>query len=245
MDKLERAGQLRKLIKFFRKQGKSASESRQLAGEAMRVMAQGQQWQDKAQRKADKLQNYMDKAIVETIEGVDVLTLPPKNTRRTYKNNGCRITAKAKTASNALYMDVAQGKGKSKAIYRNQDSGNLAPTSGGALCYRFAKMVKGKLEYVEIVAKTAAERVHLRNMQLAYARRNVKRQLIKAMLYRMRTTPEHAATIWQVTAHVSNDYDAILFNGVKARNAAYNASLSCAVPYNHAAFIACNSLKKD
>lgn len=237
MDKQEKAAQLRKLIKLFRKQGKSANESRKLAGEAMRLMAQGQQWQDKAQRQADKLENYMGKCVVEEIDGVAVTTLPPKNTRRTYKNNGCRISAKAKTTSNAIFMDVAQGKGRSKAIYRSQDSGNLALTSGGALCYRFTKMIKGKLEYVEIVAKTAAERVHLRNMQLAHARRNVKRQLIKAMLYRMRSRPEHAATIWQVTAHVSVDYDAILFNGVKARNAAYNANLPASSQYNHAAFL--------
>ena len=211
----------------------------------MRLMAQGKEWQDKAQRKADKLQNYMGKAIVEEFNGVAVTTLPPKNTRRTYKNNGCRITAKAKTVSNALFMDVAQGKGKSKAIYRSPDSGNLALTSGGALCYRFKKMIKGKLEYVELVAKTAAERVHLRNMQLAHARRNVKRQLVKAMLYRMRTTPEHAATVWQVTAHTSFEYDAVLFNGDKARTAAYNAALCCNVPYNHAAFIALTSPQKD
>lgn len=94
----------------------------------MRLMAQGQQWQDKAQRKADKLQRYMAKAIVETIKGVDVVTLPPKNTRRTYKNNGCRISAKAKTASNALWMDVAQGKGRSKAKYQGQTSDNVAET---------------------------------------------------------------------------------------------------------------------
>ena len=245
MDKLERAAYNKKLIKFYRSQGHSAKESRQLAGEAMRLMAQGQQWQAKAQRKADKLQRFMDKAIVEEFAGVDVLTLPAKNTRRTYKNNGCRISAKAKTVSNALFMDVAQGKGRSKAIYRSQDSDNLAHTSGGALCYRFAKMIKGKLEYVEIVAKTAAERVHLRNRQLAYARRNVKRQLIKAMLYRMRTTPEHAATIWQVSEHVSIDYDTDMHNHVADRNAAYNAALRCNVPYNHAAFIAYTSPQKD
>ena len=245
MDKQERALQLQKLIKFFRKQGKSAKESRQLAGEAMRIMVQGQQWQDKAQRKAEKLENYIGKAIVETIEGVAVMTLPAKNTRRTYKNNGCRISAKAKTVSNALFMDVAQGKGRSKAIYQNQDSGNIALTSGGALCYRFAKMVKGKLEYVEIVAKTAAERVHLRNLQLAHARRNVKRQLVKAMLYRMRTTPEKSTTVWQVAAYVSIDYDADMHNHVAERNAAYNAALRCNVPYNHAAFIALTSPQKD
>ena len=192
----------------------------------MRVMAQGQQWQDKAQRKADKLQNYMDKCVVETIEGVDVLTLPAKNTRRTYKNNGCRITAKAKTTSNALWMDVQQGKGKSKAIYKGQSSDNIAPAK-------------------RICADSARREAHCRAVALVSARRNVKRQLVKAMFYRMRTTPEHAATVWQVTAHVSIDYDAVLFNGVKARNAAYNASLSCAVPYNHAAFIALNSPKKD
>lgn len=226
MDKLERAAYTKKLIKFFRKQGKSASESRQLAGEAMRVMAQGQQWQDKAQRKADKLQNYMDKCVVETIEGVDVLTLPSKNTRRTYKNNGCRITAKAKTTSNALWMDVQQGKGKSKAIYKGQSSDNLAMTK-------------------RICADSVRREAHCRDVALVSARRNVKRQLIKAMLYRMRTMPEHAGTVWQVTAHVSIDYDAVMFNGILARNAAYNASLSCAVPYNHAAFIALNSPKKD
>ena len=245
MDKIERAAYNKKLIKFYRSQGHSAKESRQLAGEAMRLMAQGKEWQDKAQRKADKLQRFMDKAIVEEFVGVTVTTLAPKGTRRTYKNNGCRISAKAKTTSNALWMDVAQGKGKSKAIYRSPDSGNLAPTSGGALCYRFEKMVKGKREYVEIVAKTAAERVHLRNRQLAYARRNVKRQLVKAMLYRMRTTPEHAATVWQVTAHVSIDYDADMRNHVAERNAAYNAALRCNVPYNHAAFIAYTSPQKD
>ncbi len=245
MDKIERAAYNKKLIKFYRSQGHSAKESRQLAGEAMRLMAQGKEWQAKAQRKADKLQNYMAKAIVETIEGVDVLTLPAKNTRRTYKNNGCRISAKAKTTSNALWMDVQQGKGKSKAVYHAQDSGNLAPTSGGALCYRFVKIVKGKSEYVEIVAKTAAERVHLRNMQLAHARRNVKRQLVKAMLYRMRTTPEKSTTVWQVTAHVSIDYDADMRNHVADRNAAYNAALRCNVPYNHAAFIAYTSPQKD
>ena len=48
MDKIEKAAYNKKLIKFFRKQGKSANESRQLAGEAMRLMAQGQQWQAKA-----------------------------------------------------------------------------------------------------------------------------------------------------------------------------------------------------
>ena len=245
MDKIERAAYNKKLIKFYRSQGHSAKESRQLAGEAMRLMAQGKEWQAKAQRKADKLQNYMDKCVVEDFDGVVVTTLPAKNTRRTYKNNGCRISAKAKTTSNALFMDVAQGKGKSKAIYRSPDSGNLALTSGGALCYRFTKMVKGKREYVEIVAKTAAERVHLRNLQLAHARRNVKRQLVKAMLYRMRTTPERACIVWTIAAYVSIDYDADMHNHVADRNAAYNASLSCTVPYNHAAFIACNSLKKD
>lgn len=226
MDKQERASYMRELIKLYRKQGHSANKARQLAGEAMRLVAQGQQWQDKAQRKADKLENYIGKAIVETIEGVDVLTLPPKNTRRTYKNNGCRISAKAKTASNALWMDVQQGKGKSKAVYKGQKSDSIAPAK-------------------RICADNARREAHCRAVALVSARRNVKRQLVKAMLYRMRTTPEHAATVWQVTAHVSIDYDAILFNGILARNAAYNASLSCAVPYNHAAFIACNSLKKD
>ena len=226
MDTIERAAYSKKLIKFFRKQGKSASESRQLAGEAMRVMAQGLQWQAKEQRKADKLQNYTDKAIVEEFGGIAVMTLPAKNTRRTYKNNGCRISAKAKTTSNALWMDVQQGTGKSKAIYKGQKSDNIAPSK-------------------RICADSARREAHCRAVALVSARRNVKRQLVKAMLYRMRTTPEHAATIWQVTAHVSIDYDAVLFNGVKARNAAYNASLSCAVPYNHAAFIALNSPKKD
>lgn len=226
MDTMERAAYNKKLIKFYRSQGHSAKESRQLAGEAMRLMAQGKKWQDIAQRKADKLQRFMDKAIVEEIAGVDVLTLPAKNTRRTYKNNGCRISAKAKTASNALFMDVAQGKGRSKAIYKGQDSDNIATT-------------------VKVSADSVRQARHSRAVALVSARRNVKRQLIKAMLYRMRTTPEHAATIWQVSEHVSIDYDAILFNGVKARNAAYNASLVCTVPYNHAAFIACNSLKKD
>ena len=226
MDKQDRAAQLRKLIKFFRKQGKSANESRQLAGEAMRVMAQGQQWQDKAQRKADKLENYISKAIVETFEGVDVLTLPAKNTRRTYKNNGCRIASKAKTTSNALWMDVAQGKGRSKAIYKGQDSDNIATT-------------------VKVSADSVRQARHSRAVALVSARRNVKRQLVKAMLYRMRTTPEHAATVWQVTAHTSFEYDAVLFNGDKARNAAYNAALRCNVPYNHAAFIALTSPQKN
>ena len=226
MDKIDRAAYNKKLIKFFRKQGKSAKEARQLAGEAMRVMAQGKEWQAKAQRKAEKLENYIGKAIVETIEGIAVTTLPAKNTRRTYKNNGCRISAKAKTASNALFMDVAQGKGKSKAIYRGQTSDNIAMT-------------------VKVSADNVRQARHARAVALVSARRNVKRQLIKAMVYRMRTTPEHAATVWQVTAHVSIDYDAVLFNGVLARNAAYNASLSCAVPYNHAAFIALTSPQKD
>ena len=245
MDKQERAAYNKKLIKFYRSQGHSANESRRLAGEAMRVMAQGKEWQEKAQRKADKLENYISKAIVEKIEGVDVLTLPPKNTRRTYKNNGCRIASKAKTISNAIFMDVAQGKGKSKAIYKAQESDNIAMTSGGALCYRFTKMIKGKREYVEIVAKTAAERVHLRNLQLAHARRNVKRQLVKAMLYRMRTMPERACIVWTIAAHVSIDYDANMHNHVADRNAAYNAALRCNVPYNHAAFIALTSPQKD
>ena len=226
MDKQDRSVQLRKLIKFFRKQGKSANESRQLAGEAMRLMAQGKEWQDKAKSKADKLQNYMDKCIVETIEGVDVLTLPAKNTRRTYKNNGCRISAKAKTASNALWMDVAQGKGRSKAIYRGQDSDNIATT-------------------VKVSADSVRQARHSRAIALVSARRNVKRQLVKAMLYRMRTMPEQAATIWQVTAHVSIDYAADTRNHVAERNAAYNAALRCNVPYNHAAFIALTSPQKD
>ena len=192
----------------------------------MRLMAQGQQWQDKAQRKADKLENYIGKAIVEEFCGIAVTTLPAKNTRRTYKNNGCRISAKAKTASNALFMDVAQGKGRSKAIYKGQKSDNIAPAK-------------------RICADNARREAHCRAVALVSARRNVKRQLIKAMIYRMRTMPEHAATVWQVTAHVSIDYDAILFNGVLARNAAYNASLTCAVPYNHAAFIALSTPQKD
>ena len=226
MDKQDRAAQLRKLIKFYRSQGHSAKESRQLAGEAMRLMAQGKEWQDKAQRKADKLENYIGKAIVEEFCGVAVTTLPAKNTRRTYKNNGCRISAKAKTASNALFMDVAQGKGKSKAIYKGQKSDSIAITK-------------------RICADNARREAHCRAVALVSARRNVKRQLVKAMLYRMRTTPEHAATIWQVSEHVSVDYDAVLFNGVKARNAAYNAALRCNVPYNHAAFIALTSPQKD
>ena len=226
MDKQDRSAQLRKLIKFFRKQGKSAKESRQLAGEAMRLMAQGKEWQEKAQRKADKLQNYMAKAIVETIEGVDVLTLPAKNTRRTYKNNGCRISAKAKTVSIALFMDVAQGKGRSKAVYKGQTSDNIAMT-------------------VKVSADNVRQARHTRAVALVTARRNVKRQLIKAMLYRMRTTPDKQSIVWQVTAHVSIDYDADMHNHVAERNAAYNAALRCNVPYNHAAFLACNSLKKD
>ena len=226
MDAIERASYNKKLIKFFRKQGKSAKEARQLAGEAMRVMAQGKEWQAKEQRKAEKLENYIGKAIVETIEGVAVMTLPAKNTRRTYKNNGCRISAKAKTTSNALWMDVAQGKGKSKAIYKGQSSDNIAPAK-------------------RICADNARREAHCRAVALVSARRNVKRQLIKAMLYRMRTTPEHAATVWQVTAHVSIDYDADMRNHVAERNAAYNAALRCNVPYNHAAFIALTSPKKD
>ena len=223
---MERAAYNKKLIKFYRSQGHSAKESRQLAGEAMRLMAQGKEWQAKAQRKADKLENYISKAIVETFEGVDVLTLPAKNTRRTYKNNGCRISVKAKNASNALFMDVAQGKGRSKAIYKGQTSDNIAMT-------------------VKVSADSVRQARHSRAVALVSARRNVKRQLIKAMLYRMRTTPEHAATVWQVTAHVSIDYAADMRNHVADRNAAYNAALRCNVPYNHAAFIALNSPEKD
>lgn len=226
MDKIERAAYTKKLIKFYRSQGHSAKESRQLAGEAMRLMAQGKEWQAKAQRKADKLQRFMDKAIVEEFAGVTVTTLAPKGTRRTYKNNGCRITAKAKTTSNALWMDVQQGKGRSKAIYQGQDSDNIATT-------------------VKVSADSVRQARHSRAVALVSARRNVKRQLIKAMLYRMRTMPEHAATVWQVTAHVSIDYDADMRNHVAERNAAYNARLTCAVPYNHAAFIALTSTQKD
>ena len=226
MDTMERAAYNKKLIKFFRKQGKSAKEARQLAGEAMRLMAQGKEWQEKAQRKADKLQRFMDKAIVEEFEGITVTTLTPKGTRRTYKNNGCRISAKAKTTSNALFMDVAQGKGRSKAIYKGQTSDNIATT-------------------VKVSADSVRQARHSRAVALVSARRNVKRQLIKAMLYRMRTTPEHAATVWQVTAHVSIDYAADMRNHVADRNAAYNAALRCNVPYNHAAFIALNSPEKD
>lgn len=226
MDKLERAAYTKKLIKLFRSQGKSAKESRKLAGEAMRLLAQGKEWQDKAQRKADKLQNYMAKAIVETIEGVGVLTLPPKNTRRTYKNNGCRIASKAKTVSNALFMDVAQGKGRSKAIYKGQDSDNIAKT-------------------VKVSADNVRQARHTRAVALVSARRNVKRQLIKAMLYRMRTTPEKSTIVWQVTAHVSIDYDSNMHNYVAERNAAYNAALRCNVPYNHSAFIALTSPEKN
>lgn len=218
MDKIERAAYSKKLIKLFRSQGHPAKESRQLAGEAMRLMAQGKDWQAKAQRKADKLQNYMAKAIVETIEGVDVLTLPAKNTRRTYKNNGCRISAKAKTVSNALFMDVAQGKGRSKAIYKGQTSDNIAMT-------------------VKVSADSVRQARHTRAMALVSAKRNVKRQLIKAMLYRMRTTPESGTTVWQVMAHVSIDYAASMSNGTKARNAAYNAALRCNVPYKHTEYL--------
>ena len=222
MDTMERAAYTKKLIKFYRSQGHSAKESRQLAGEAMRLMAQGKEWQDNAQRKADKLQNYMAKAIVETREGVDVLTLPAKNTRRTYKNNGCRISAKAKTVSNALFMDVAQGKGRSKAIYKGQTSDNIAAT-------------------VKVCADHVRQARHTRAVALVSARRNVKRQLVKAMLYRMRTTPEKSTTVWQVMAHVSIEYGADMHNYVVDRNAAYNAALRCVVPYNHAAFIAYTS----
>ena len=226
MDKIERAAYTKKLIKFYRSQGHSAKESRQLAGEAMRLMAQGKEWQDKAQRKADKLQNYMAKAIVETIDDVDVLTLPAKNTRRTYKNNGCRIASKAKTTSNALFMDVAQGKGKSKAIYKGQASDNIAMT-------------------VKVSADNVRQARHTRAVALVSARRNVKRQLVKAMLYRMRTTPDRACIVWTIAAHVSIDYDANLCNHIAERNAAYNAALRCAVPYNHATFIALTSPEKN
>ena len=226
MDKLERADFMRKLIKLYRKQGHSANNARKLAGEAMRETRQGLEWQAKAQRKADKLQNYMAKAIVETIEGVDVLTLPAKNTRRTYKNNGCRISAKAKTVSNALFMDVAQGKGRSKAIYKGQASDNIAMT-------------------VKVSADSVRQARHSRAVALVSAKRNVKRQLVKAMLYRMRTTPERACIVWTIAAHVSIDYDANLCNHVAERNAAYNAALRCAVPYNHAAFIALTSPQKS
>ena len=226
MDKIERAAYNKKLIKFYRSQGHSAKESRQLAGEAMRLMAQGKEWQEKAQRKADKLQNYIGKAIVEIIEGVDVLTLPAKNTRRTYKNNGCRISAKAKTTSNALFMDVAQGKGRSKAIYKGQASDNIAMT-------------------VKVCADNVRQARHARAVALVSARRNVKRQLVKAMLYRMRTTPDKACIVWTIAAHVSINYDANMRNHVADRNAAYNANLTCAVPYNHAAFIALTSPQKD
>ena len=226
MDKIERAAYTKKLIKFYRSQGHSAKESRQLAGEAMRLMAQGKEWQEKAQRKADKLQNYMAKAIVETIDDVDVLTLPAKNTRRTYKNNGCRIASKAKTTSNALFMDVAQGKGKSKAIYKGQASDNIAMT-------------------VKVSADNVRQARHTRAVALVSARRNVKRQLVKAMLYRMRTTPDRACIVWTIAAHVSIDYDANLCNHIAERNAAYNAALRCAVPYNHATFIALTSPEKN
>ena len=226
MEKQERASYMRELINLYRKQGMSANKARALAGEAMRVMAQGTAWEAKSKRQDAKLQRFMDKAIVETIEGVDVLTLPPKNTRRTYKNNGCRISAKAKNASNALWMDVQQGKGKSKATYKSQKSDSIAMTK-------------------RICADSARREAHCRAVALVSARRNVKRQLVKATLYCMRTTPEHAATVWQVSEHVSVDYDAVLFNVALARNAAYNASLSCAVPYNHAAFIALASPKID
>ena len=160
MDKLERAAYNKKLIKFFRSQGHSAKESRQLAGEAFRVMTQGQQWQDKAQRKADKLENYIGKAIVETIEGVAIMTLPAKNTRRTYKNNGCRVSSKAKTTSNALWMDVAQGKGRSKAKYQGQTSDNVAET----------------LTILNVNVKQAR---HERACNLVIARRYCKRQAEK------------------------------------------------------------------
>ena len=156
MDKIDRAAYNKKLIKFYRSQGHSAKESRQLAGEAMRLMAQGKEWQAKAQRKADKLQNYMGKAIVETFNGVDVLTLPAKNTRRTYKNNGCRILSRAKTVSNAVWMDVTTGKGRSKAIYKGQTSDNLAMT-------------------VTVSADNVRQARHLRACNLVIARRYCKR----------------------------------------------------------------------
>ena len=160
MDTIERAGCIKKLIKLYRKQGKSAKESRQLAGEAMRLMAQGKKWQDIAQRKAGKLQRYVDKAIVETFNGIDVVTLPPKNTRRTYKNNGCRILSRAKTVSNALWMDVATGMGRDKSVHTGQDSGNLAPT-------------------VTVFAHNVRQARHLRACNLVIARRYCKRQAEK------------------------------------------------------------------
>ena len=176
MDKLERAGYIKKLIKLYRKQGKSAKESRQLAGEAMRLMAQGKEWQAKAQRKADKLQRYVDKAIVETFNGIDVLTLPAKNTRRTYKNNGCRILSRAKAVSNALFMDVAQGKGRDKSVHTGADSTHLLGNKKPGMTYRFfVRQADGTYTAIYLTAKTIRGARHLRQKQNVVAHRYCKR----------------------------------------------------------------------
>ena len=213
MDKQERASYMRELIKLYRKQGHSANKARQLAGDAMRETAQGMAWEAKSKRQAAKLQRFMAKAIVEEIEGVTVTTLATKGTRRTYKNNGCRIASKAKATSNALYMSVAQGTGKDKTILQGQDSDKLALTK-------------------TICADNVKRDSHLRKCAMVSARRYLKRQAQRLGLFDKRTTPDKPAIVWQV-CDFSIDYPATFYPTNSTR---YNQTLPAGVAYNHLAF---------
>lgn len=215
----------KRMVKLLRKQGKSAKEARELAGEAIRCMRQGEAWQERANRKADKQKAFISKGIIETVDGIDKVILPAKGTRRTYKN-GCRIASNAKTTANRLVFDICtKGKGRSLATYKGQVTDDKSALT------------------VRICASNVRQERHLRNCKLVLARRYAKRQALRAMLYAMRSLPDRQATVWHVQDW-SVDYPAQQYP-MLARIAAYNAGLVCQVKYNHAAFMALNIPEKD
>ena len=209
MEKQERASYMRELIKLYRKQGKSANKARQLAGAAMRETAQGIAWETRAKRANKTLENFMAKAI----EQDGILILPTKKTRRTYKNNGCRISSNARATSNNLFLQVAQDNGRDKTVLKGQDSGNLVLTK-------------------TICADNVKHKYHLRKCAMVSAKRYLKRQAQKLGLFGKRTTPDKPAIVWQV-CDFSIDYPATFYPTNSTR---YNQGLPAGVAYNHLAF---------
>lgn len=213
---------LKAIVKMLRKQGKSANDSRKLAGEAVRCMRQGEAWKARSDKKQEQYQRLINKIIKDvTADGVKMLTVPEKKGKPAKRDRQCRVTSRAKTASNGLWMRVAQGKRRDKSISRGQvTSDALAVT-------------------VTITKDVAPKARHARYVKMVDARRYAKRQVARAMLYALRTTPDKLQVVWHMqdwtTDYPERQYPLL------ARVAAYNATLSTAVPYNHAAFLAFNA----
>lgn len=241
MDKRE---DYKRMVKLLRKQGKSAKEARELAGEAIRCMQQGKAWQERANRKADKQKAFISRGIIETVDGIDKVILPAKGTRRTYKN-GCRIASNAKTTANRLVFDIlTRSAGNSLAVYSAQDSTALAAHKQPATVYRFIdKTASGRYVVRYEQAWTRKQARHLRRLQQVAAHRYAKRQALRAMLYAMRSMPDRQSIVWHVQDW-SVEYPAQQYPMI-AKIAAYNAGLTCQVKYNHAAFMALNTPEKD